>query len=306
MKKKLIIASVLLVMVLLSVGIFLNQMKPTLATKDSVTKQELIESIITGNLKKVREAAKDLDTVNFVTKEEAKTPLEYAFQYQQYDIAVYLIKKQGKINAKSQVPIVVQAALSLPDYLQTVKQTKDQRNKRIRMIEAVLKNFPEAINLTDIEGNNALHIASGKGDPDVIRMLEEAGIDDDMANNLGNTPVELAALSNQPLAVEAIAAKNPERFTKLNSEKKSLIILAASNSVHDMLKFLLKINRDHINDQDIHGHTALMYASEYGDTEAVKILLKHGAAAGLRSKEGKTAADYARQWKHKDIVDLLS
>ena len=60
-----------------------------------------------------------------------------------------------------------------------------------------------------------------------------------------------------------------------------------------------------IDAQGVENTTPLMLAAQTGNTGAVRLLLKRGANRKLKSSEGKTALDYAREERNAEIVKLL-
>jgi ankyrin repeat protein len=64
-----------------------------------------------------------------------------------------------------------------------------------------------------------------------------------------------------------------------------------------------------VNDtQNIRGDTALYFAIKYGHTQAVQLLLEHGADVNVRNEDGNTPSKLASSelYKHQEIVELLS
>jgi ankyrin repeat protein len=59
------------------------------------------------------------------------------------------------------------------------------------------------------------------------------------------------------------------------------------------------------NAADADGYSALHGASENGHTEAVKVLLEHGARAWARTRDGLTPLDLAEICDHDEIGVLL-
>lgn len=53
------------------------------------------------------------------------------------------------------------------------------------------------------------------------------------------------------------------------------------------------------------GYTPLMEAASCGRTEVVRLLLESGAEPGIRNEIGLTAAQLARQKKHKEVLRIL-
>ena len=59
------------------------------------------------------------------------------------------------------------------------------------------------------------------------------------------------------------------------------------------------------NHQNNEGKTALHYAVKSEQRTMIKELLDHEADCNIKDKSGKTALDYAREWKRTDLYDLL-
>ena len=48
-----------------------------------------------------------------------------------------------------------------------------------------------------------------------------------------------------------------------------------------------------------------MHAARLGLCEIIKLLIEKGANLTITNNQGKTALDYAREYNHPDIVDIL-
>ena len=84
------------------------------------------------------------------------------------------------------------------------------------------------------------------------------------------------------------------RVNLQNSNWGCALLLASRNGHTEAVKLLL----DHgaqVNFQDRSGVSALMLACLEGHTETVKILLDHGALVNRRNKDGKCALDYSKE-----------
>lgn len=120
-----------------------------------------------------------------------------------------------------------------------------------------LKISPKA---TDESGKNVLHsIVRKKDQTEVVAYFLKKGVDVNTMDKDGNTPFMLAAGADNFEVVE--------------------LMLPAAN--------LKKVNA-----QNKKGETALMMAVERGNANTVDVLLKSGADANLKDKEGNTAAYY--------------
>lgn len=127
-----------------------------------------------------------------------------------------------------------------------------------------------AMETRDSDGNTALLRAINSGDSFEIKRLVEAGADVNAANNSGVTPLMNAGGMGNKEAVE-------------------LLIQKGAN----------------VNHRTPGNYTPLMQAALVGQIEIVKVLLAAGADPTVKDTGGRTAADYAEEHKHSDIVALL-
>jgi ankyrin repeat protein len=75
----------------------------------------------------------------------------------------------------------------------------------------------------------------------------------------------------------------------------------------EMAKFLISKGAD-VNHVDGNGMTPLLYAAsiDFGSPAMIDMLLKAGARTDMKTKEGKTALELARQYKHAHLIASLS
>ena len=62
-------------------------------------------------------------------------------------------------------------------------------------------------NLTDMNGDSALHWAAYKGYPSLMQMLIYSGFDPQKPDNFGSSPLHLACISGNLMAVKLLCAK---------------------------------------------------------------------------------------------------
>ncbi len=70
------------------------------------------------------------------------------------------------------------------------------------------------------------------------------------------------------------------------------------------VRLLLEAGAD-ANSRQARGNTPLHTSAHLGDISTVETLLAHGADAALRSDDGKSAADYARDGGHEELARRL-
>jgi uncharacterized protein len=118
-----------------------------------------------------------------------------------------------------------------------------------------------------------LDIAVFYGDQAMVKQLAASGLDVNALDELGLSMLDNAVLGNDV------------------GMARTLIALGA-----------------HVNQVDETSLTALMHASsvDFGDTAMVELLVAGGADRALKSKDGLTALDMARRFRHESIARVLS
>lgn len=152
-------------------------------------------------------------------------------------------------------------------------------------------------------------LAAFAGNADMIPRLRKAGdrLDDKM-NFLGFSPLSpLLALATwkRPEVVRALLDAGAQVDEADGDGITSLGWAAIANDV-ETAKVLIQRRAD-VNHVDKKGMTPLLYAAsiDFGDASMVDLLLHSGARADARTKEGLTAADLVRKYKHQHLLASL-
>uniref|UniRef100_G3NUQ5 KN motif and ankyrin repeat domains 4 n=1 Tax=Gasterosteus aculeatus TaxID=69293 RepID=G3NUQ5_GASAC len=170
--------------------------------------------------------------------------------------------------------------------------------------------LPYVVNLTDGNGNMALHYSVSHSNFPVVKLLLDTGLcETDNVNKAGYTPVMLAALTAAESSDDLEVAQQLLRMGDVNACSRqagqTALMLAVSHGRVAMVKLLLSCGAD-VNAQDREGSTALMCASEHGHTNIVRMLLETGRCdSTLTDKNGQTARSVAEGAAHQEIRDLL-
>ncbi|XP_078141578.1 uncharacterized protein kank4 [Centroberyx gerrardi] len=170
--------------------------------------------------------------------------------------------------------------------------------------------LPYVVNLTDGNGNTALHYSVSHSNFPVVKLLLDTGLcETDNVNKAGYTAVMLAALtaadSPDDLEVALQLLRKGDVNARSSQAGQTALMLAVSHGRVAMVKLLLSSGAD-VNAQDRDGSTALMCACEHGHTHIARLLLETGRCdPSLTDKNGQTAQSAATGASHQDIVDLL-
>jgi len=152
-------------------------------------------------------------------------------------------------------------------------------------------------------------LAAFAGNADIISRLHKAGdrVDDRM-NLLGMfplTPMMLLATTPRTDSIRALL-DNGAHVDEVDDDGITSLSWAAIANRVDMARLLIQRGAD-VNHVDKKGMTPLLYAAsiDFGDSAMIDLLLKSGASVAVRSKEGLTALDLARKYKHTHLMASL-
>ncbi len=162
-----------------------------------------------------------------------------------------------------------------------VKSRIQQLNRQCgSLLEAVQRNdisevrrqiTKEAVQKTGEQGETALHWASQRGLTAIVEILIKAGSDVNLEDNLGYTPLALAAFE-----------------------------------WHREIIKLLVLNGADARRTTPNGVGLLHLAAVEGDAEAARFLLEAGADRLARLSDGQTAEDIARALGHREVLAALT
>lgn len=126
-------------------------------------------------------------------------------------------------------------------------------------------------NQTDEDNaTTGMHVAAAAGNLQIMAILYKAGADINARDNVGDSPLDLAAEHDQ----------------------------------FEAAKLLIEM-KARINDQDKNGMTALMFAAKAGDVEMVRYMLQAGANAKTTDYTGRDAAGWALESHRAMVVQTL-
>lgn len=202
---------------------------------------------------------------------------------------------------------------------------------RTPLMMAVVKNYSDVVkllldkgaNVNETAPNGATPLIAGVlgGHPDMVQLLLERGARMDTGKGEGKDALTMATVgtfSEFAVTLKGATATQAERLAtlKLLLDKGGdanlalpkgytpLMLIAESGGKPEAAVLLL----DHGAKVDAarNGNiTPLMAAAHSGNLEVARVLLKRGANRKLKSDDGKTALDFAKEQQHRDVVKLL-
>ena len=177
------------------------------------------------------------------------------------------------------------------------------------------------------DGLSALHWAALHQQPDLVKLLVDAGAKVDIVGEFSFTfggpdsePVKKLVVAGTPLAASAMLGKDPEtiRILVQAGADPNFPVVGISDPNLSLTPLHLTVIQDHpeslaalielgaqVDAPDNAGMTALHWSAWRGAAEPARLLLGSGADPTLKDQKGKIPLDYARESGNSELVTLL-
>jgi ankyrin repeat protein len=157
----------------------------------------------------------------------------------------------------------------------------------IAMVKILLRHNSINVNAQDKIGRTPLYIATEKGDDSMVTMLIEHGADTMVQSQSGKTAMDIAnEEENAKLGIVLMLAQ-----TKRDKLSTILHLAAEDNNI---IRAMIWIHAGFsINAQDMKGNTPLHVATYYMHDRILDMLLQNGAKVNIRNQDGYTALHVA-------------
>ena len=142
------------------------------------------------------------------------------------------------------------------------------------------------------------------GDRTAIERELENGVDVESTNDLGSTVLMLAAFNGHDDLVRSILGGGAA-IDQRDLTGRTALMYASSGPFPATVRLLLENEADVNLTDAAEGWSAIMFAGGEGLTEVIAILLAHGADSQLKDEDGDTALTFARQNGHAEAAALL-
>ncbi|XP_043358805.1 KN motif and ankyrin repeat domain-containing protein 3 isoform X3 [Dermochelys coriacea] len=166
------------------------------------------------------------------------------------------------------------------------------------------------VNLSDGNGNTALHYSVSHSNFQIVQLLLDTGVCNvDHQNKAGYTALMLAALASVEHKEDMNVVRRLFSMGNVNAKAsqagQTALMLAVSHGRQEMVEAVLACGAD-VNLQDEEGSTALMCACEHGRVETVRLLLAQPACeVSIVDNDGNNAVAIALEAGHSNIAVLI-
>ncbi|MDR1586586.1 MAG: ankyrin repeat domain-containing protein [Treponema sp.] len=273
---------------------------------------------------------------------EGKTPLHYAAELQDPNLASFFISLGADPNARdneNQTPLGISAEKgdskvarvlvegSADIHLPAMSGTSPAQTG-IRLNGAFLQSLlsPASIETADSEGNTILHMASSAGNIEAVKsILAISEKTSEQKNRDGRNPLDLAfqrpdsidhmeiaaelilagAYSDSPIYPYFAPAARSANYNVRRADGLTPLHYAAQEGHEGLVSFLIRKKAD-VNIKNASGSTPLHEAARSGKLGMMRTLLENGADINARDAKGNTALHIGiPPANHRDAVTLL-
>jgi serine/threonine-protein phosphatase 6 regulatory ankyrin repeat subunit A len=249
----------------------------------------LHDSAREGNLEAVRELlGPDVD-VNLVDKKFGKTPLCWAAEYGQLEVAELLLDHDADFN--------------LADLIGRKPLLWAARCGHKKIVQSLLDRG-DSVDSKDRIGRTPLSLAAREGHIEVVRLLIKFGDEVDSKDIKNQTPLSFAAMNGHLDVVLLLLGMSADPNLKESSNNRSPLSFAAENGHVDVVTWLLAKDCE-VDSKDSNERTPLSWAAENGDDEVVQVLLVEGANVNSADEYNRTPLSYASELGHTAAADTL-
>lgn len=269
----------------------------------------IFDAIRTESTKLIEMLLKREADINIKDK-EGNTPLGTAIRYDKDSIQL-LLRYRADVNATNR--------MGETPLFHTIEINDIQKME-------ILVNADANVNIQDVNGNTALHIATDKGYSALIELLLlKANANVNIVNKWGETPLHKAVSAKSEDAVELLLKHQPDIYATNCRHETPLLLAVVKEHIPIIIHLLseailpnqnvrngtetniLDKNRIYINMESQNGETPLSCAIKKENLDIVKILLEKGADVNYVDKKGRhlTPLFSALETENKDIVEML-
>ncbi|XP_037800011.1 L-asparaginase 1-like isoform X1 [Penaeus monodon] len=179
-------------------------------------------------------------------------------------------------------------------------------NCDIKRLDEIFSNstaYGAEVNLLDVSGWSALHMAACDGMAEVVTWLLQHGASVHVRDKQGQTPLKVAVENDHHKVVELLV-KTGAHLTESSLRLGEVLVSAAAADSVERLKSYHIAGAD-LSCADPCGRTALHAACTVGSEECVKFLLEAGVPTNTRDRTDLTPAMCAQVNNHDHLARLI-
>jgi ankyrin repeat protein len=155
-------------------------------------------------------------------------------------------------------------------------------------------------------GRTPLHIAALWNQRDAVDCLLSRGVDINVADAEGNTPLHLSVRRSNVMIVRLLIADPRCNVNAVNGKKQSALHIAVANWSNALVEILSSHDQIDLNLPDAAGFTPLLLATKLGACDITGILaVRDGIDAAVTDRDGQLISHHAVGHRTTDMIRTL-
>ncbi|MDR2542542.1 MAG: ankyrin repeat domain-containing protein [Treponema sp.] len=243
-----------------------------------------MEAVRTGHLSSAERLSRN-GADNSTRNSTGDTPLHIAVSTENTDMVNALLRMGASIHARN-----------------TMNRTPFQISMTVSVQMVSILLGQNRINISDDQGNSALHIAiHERASSAIIRTIINQGGRINTVDSNGKTVLRLAVDMENWEAAKIIADAGADPFIAAvdNRSVAEIAFSKGENCIRAVFSGAA------VNSRDSSGNTILHIAAQYGNPQAISLLLELGANKTIRNISSEIPYDIAVRWNRSDNANLL-
>lgn len=241
------------------------------------------------------------DPATDLTKQgqDGLTPLLAASYEGREDIVLYLfLTKKADLGGTDQQKRNLLHLAALKGHLGVIQNIGNNlRKSNVRLWEKLLE-------AQDDLGMTPVHLAAQYGRADVLVYFLSTGINQNMLDGNGKSPLYWALKNKQDRAAEVLIASKRFNINYQSPWGMAALHEGARGGHLDVVQALVEKGAN-LNIKDVDERTPLYWASERGHPEVVVFLLEQGADPTIMDADRRTILHRAARYGHTAVVKIL-
>ena len=175
-------------------------------------------------------------------------------------------------------------------------------------LRKILEKYPDLLNSTDDEKNNALHIAVQGGNREIVELLIDKK--PDLLNDTnydGENALHIAVKSGNKGMVEYLTEKDPDLLNGTNNYGENALLIVARTEYIEIVELLINKSSNLLNSTDDEKNNTLHIAVKDGNRRMVEYLIeKYPDLVNGTNNDGENTLSIAVKDGNRRMVEYLT
>ncbi|XP_058219975.1 protein ACCELERATED CELL DEATH 6-like [Rhododendron vialii] len=154
------------------------------------------------------------------------------------------------------------------------------RNRHLRVVEFLIKVYPELAGLVNNVGESPLYFAAREGMLEIVNWILTAAPSSACGGSDGQTALHAAVVEGHFDVIESLVRAKPQLVKETDHHGRTPLYSAASSGDHRTVQRLLQLDTATVYTSDKEGQSPLHIAASKGHSNIIKVIVHHCPDSG--------------------------